>query len=443
MDNGYRDGRPDGYMDSPDENEKYDPYEEFEKRERIRREEKLRREEDLRDRQVEPEEEKYDPYQEYEDRIRYQQYGQNPDYDFPYDETDSIPSDSGGEDRIPGPDDEKADPDYTHDGEEALTNNGEKFNPTVIRGGRKDAGTRHLSDKEKKREKKARKRQLKQYKKQEKRAARRRRKLDRKKIDKRKIRNRVVAVLAILFLLTGAAAGLYMFFTSTIFAISEITVNNNAMKSDKELIRESGVKIGQNIFSYKDSEIKKAILKNNPYITDVTITRQLPNRFVITVEEHTPVAAVKYKGQFLILDADGIVSGVEDTQLTATRITGIQVQNYKKGSRPVVQNSSKLKNALKLISKVNDSGLFFKKLDVSSSLIVRGYITDTLECAGEAEDIINNLEGIKAVIYDLSQKNTMSGTITVGSDGYATFSPSRSGSGSEEKSSDKDRDDDD
>ena len=65
----------------------------------------------------------------------------------------------------------------------------------------------------------------------------------------------------------------------------------------KEIIRESGVKIGQNIFSYKDSEIKKAILKNNPYITDVTISRQLPNRFLITVEEHTPVAAVKYNGK--------------------------------------------------------------------------------------------------------------------------------------------------
>ncbi len=413
MDNGYRDDRPEGYLKSSEENEKYDSYLEFEKRERLRREERRIREERIRQeqssgqRQGEPEEDRYDPYREKKSST-------------------SGPSGKEGEE--------------FSSGEDPIRKDRPEFNPTVIRGGMEDNGSRRRKsgkgDKRgTRRDKKARKRQLKQYNKQERQAARRRRKLDRKQVDKRQIRNRVIAVVTILILLAGALFGLYVFFTSSIFAISEITVKNNALKSDKEIIRESGVTIGQNIFSYKDSEIKNAILKNNPYITDVTISRQLPNRFLITVEEHTPVAAIKYNGKYLILDENGIVAGVEDTQLNATRITGIQVQNYKKGSKPVVQSSSKLKKALKLIGKVNDSGLYFKKLDVSSSLVIRGYITDTLECTGEADDIINNLEGIKAVVYDLSQKNTMNGTISVGKDGYATFSPARAGSASSKNSS--------
>ena len=446
MDNGYRDDRPEGYLESSDENEKYDSYLEFEKRERLRREEMLRREENtrseqnLRNRPEDSGEELYDSYREYENRSGYRRNRGNPE---------TVPE-YGNQQIHPGREEEGSSSGLSGEEEKGFPSRKDElrqdrpdFNPTVIKGGAEDNGSRRREsgkqDKGRnKRDKKAGKRQLRQYKKKEKQAARRRRKLDRKQVDKRKIRNRVIAVVTILILLSGALFGLYVFFTSSIFAISEITVKNNALKSDKEIIRESGVKIGQNIFSYKDSEIKKAILKNNPYITDVTISRQLPNRFLITVEEHTPVAAVKYNGKYLILDEDGIVAGVEDTQLNATRITGIQVQNYKKGSKPVVQSSSKLKKALKLIEKVNDSGLYFKKLDLSSSLVIRGYITDTLECTGEADDIINNLEGIKAVIYDLNQKNTMNGTISVGKDGYATFSPARAGGEAPKKSSGED-----
>ena len=76
-----------------------------------------------------------------------------------------------------------------------------------------------------------------------------------------------------------------------------------------------------------------------------------------------------------------------------------------------------------LINKVNASGLFFKKLEVMSSLTVHGYVTDTLICSGAPDDITADLEGLKAVIYDLGQKGYTAGTINIGSDGYATFSP--------------------
>ena len=263
-----------------------------------------------------------------------------------------------------------------------------------------------------------------------------------KKIEQRKKRKaRLKKIRKILLILLAAVilAGIlaWLFFSSNIFAVSEITVNHNTLKSDKNIIYESGIKVGENIFQYRTSKAKEAILSQNPYIVDVEISRKLPNKVIITVKEHAPVVAIKYNGQFLILDKNGKVAGVEKTQLTATRLTGVEVKHYTNGKVPVVQNSTVLKESLKLVNKINESGMFFKKLDVSSSMIVHGYITDDLECTGEAEDLIDNLEGIKAIIYDLNQKNTMKGTIYVGDDGYATFSPASSGSGTASASKEK------
>ena len=283
--------------------------------------------------------------------------------------------------------------------------------------GKKTART-SASGKSPKKKKRKKKKQRKSETEQE-----RRRKIE-KRIRRKAVRKKIGKMLLILLLfLALAGIAVYLFFSSSVFLVSEIAVNHNTLKSDKQIIRESGLRIGQNIFRFKGSEVRKIILKENPYISDVRIDRKLPNRIILTVKEHTPVAAVKYKGKYLILDAGGKVVGIEKTQITATRLTGVEVTRYTMGRVPVVHNTALLEESLKLIGKVNDTGLFFKKLDVSSTLIVHGYITDDLQCTGETEDIIENLEGIKAIVYDLGQKNTMKGTIYVGKEGYATFSP--------------------
>ncbi|MDD7409247.1 MAG: FtsQ-type POTRA domain-containing protein [Anaerovoracaceae bacterium] len=254
-------------------------------------------------------------------------------------------------------------------------------------------------------EKKRGKRKKKIEKQRRRKAARRRRRL-------------TVLVIALILLLFG-----YLFFSSSLFTISEIDVRNNTMKTDKQLIKESGVKVGDNIFSHTGHSVKKAIMAKNPYISGVTVSRRLPNEYTITVMEHIPTAAIKYKGKFLILDEKGRVIGKEDTQITATEITGIKIKSYEQGDFPSTDDDEELTKMMEFIDKVNDSGLFFKKLDIVSALTVHGYVTDTLICSGAPDDITANLEGIKAVIFDLGQKGVEAGTINVGNDGFATFSP--------------------
>ena len=141
------------------------------------------------------------------------------------------------------------------------------------------------------------------------RRVKRKKKIERRK--KRKDRLKKIRKVLLILLVAAIFAGIlaWLFFSSNIFAVSEITVNHNTLKSDKNIIFESGIKVGENIFQFRSNEAKEAILSQNPYIVDVEISRRLPNKVIITVKEHAPVVAIKYNGKYLILDKNGKVAG--------------------------------------------------------------------------------------------------------------------------------------
>ena len=62
----------------------------------------------------------------------------------------------------------------------------------------------------------------------------------------------------------------------------------------------------------------------------------------------------------------------------ATLVTGIKINTYELGEIPKFDDSANFKEAGELIKAVNDSGMFFKKVELGSSMTVKGYVTDTM-----------------------------------------------------------------
>ena len=109
--------------------------------------------------------------------------------------------------------------------------------------------------------------------------------------------------------------------------------------------------------------------------------------------------------------------------MSATIVTGIAIESYEPGEIPVFEDSGRLNEIRKFIININETGLYFKKLEITSAFSVKCYVTDTLMCLGASKDILQNAEAIKVVLYDLDQKGVKRGVIRVGEDGYASFSP--------------------
>ncbi len=239
-----------------------------------------------------------------------------------------------------------------------------------------------------------------------------------KKKKKRRKKHYFLRFLVLVALIAGA----YVFLTSAVFSIDQITVEGNTLMSDDDIIKQSGVKVGDNMFEQTGRKVKAALTENK-YIADVKVSRELPNIYKIKITERMPVIAVSYNGKYIILDEEGYAVDEADSTMHATLVTGLKINKYELGHVPEFDDSANFKEASQLIKAVNDSGMFFKKVELGSSMTVKGYVTDTMVCSGQSSDIISQLEEIKAVLYDLDQKEIKRGVIRVGSDNYISFSP--------------------
>ena len=243
---------------------------------------------------------------------------------------------------------------------------------------------------------------------------------EKNKVRRKKKRKKKRYLLKLLILLM-LAIGLYFFFSSSMFDVQKIVVENNNHYTTEQLISLAGAKTGENLFKTSLSQMKENLLAD-PYVKSVRLKKRLPAEVVISVEERSEDAAVPYGNKYIFIDSEGMVLRISDVEPTMTLITGIIVTSMEPGTPLEAEQNASLTDTLKLLKKVNELELYFKKIDVSN-LVVKAYIYDQLICEGTPENIMDNLDSLQEVLYDLYTKGIERGVIRMGSDEYFSFSP--------------------
>lgn len=239
----------------------------------------------------------------------------------------------------------------------------------------------------------------------------------RKKKKKRKKRNYLLRLLGLIAL--GAA--LYLFLTSDLFTIREITVADEKHYTAEQVIQMAQAETGGNLFEISTSEMKENLLQD-PYIKEAKVARRLPNTIAITVSERKEAAAIPYGNRFIVIDEEGMVLQQTDVEPTLTQITGMTLTNVEPGTLIAVEEDSMWKKTLELLAAMRTNELFFKRIEMST-VVVKAYIYDYLTCEGTPENILKNMDDLTDVLYDLYAKGIERGVIQVGGEGYYSFSP--------------------
>ena len=240
------------------------------------------------------------------------------------------------------------------------------------------------------------------------------------KIRKKKKRKKKHYLLRFI-VLVAFATGMYFFFTSSLFDIQQLTVDNNSHYTEEQVISLAGAKTGENLFEASLSQMKEKLLAD-PYMKNVKLKRKLPAEVVIIVEERKEDAAVPYGNKYIIIDNEGMVLRIADQEPALTLLLGMTIKNMEPGTPLEVEDNTALTDTLKLLEAVKEHELFFKKIDISS-IMIKAYIYDQLVCEGKPDDILDNLDSLQEVLYDLYTKGIERGVIKMGSDKYFSFSP--------------------
>ena len=153
---------------------------------------------------------------------------------------------------------------------------------------------------------------------------------DRTEIARRKKRARsLAAVLIILLVGVGAALSLTVF-----FKIEEVRVEGtDRYYTQEQILAASDIKTGENIFLFSPERTEEKLWAQLPYISSVTVRRELPATVIIDVSISGYTVALPYDGGCLMLSEKlKIVDNITGEPDSNTCIYGLQPSSSAMGT---------------------------------------------------------------------------------------------------------------
>lgn len=240
---------------------------------------------------------------------------------------------------------------------------------------------------------------------------------DVKKFIKAKKRKKLIKkwILIIIVLVVGG----FIFITKApIFNIKAITFKGNVTISSEVLLSGVSDRIGLNIFTVNEKDIKEEILKNR-YVSTVNVKRKGINTLEINITEEAPVYYINNGIELLIVNNDlEVLEEVDNIDgRNLVEIKGVDLSVKDDESRVDEFNSYKsiLTNFYPFISQ-NRESIYLSSLDLSNIVNIIGYIGNVEIFFGDDSNLYNKMENVYRIMLD-DKINIAKGYINVSFNG--------------------------
>lgn len=241
---------------------------------------------------------------------------------------------------------------------------------------------------------------------------------------KRKRKLKMPGFFTRIFIILGVIIAVAAFSLSSFFTVDTIDVQGNKYFTDEEISNMAHASTGQNIIYRLNKGNMLNYLEKNPYIEEARVYRKLPSTIVINVKERIQIAALTYGDQFLIIDNKGTLLRITKTKPKLTIVTGFKVKKVKLGEPVEVNSPDLFKELLSLLKSMEAGDVYFTKINITE-LFITANVYDSLVVKSKYKDLKDNIDKgrLHKVLDELFKRNIKRGTITISSDGYASFTP--------------------
>ena len=232
----------------------------------------------------------------------------------------------------------------------------------------------------------------------------------------KKRRKLVFKIIKWLTLIAIIIAGIIYAMLSPIFNIANIEVNGNSKISSESIISLSGLKVGQNIFNFRTSNIVDNI-KQNAYIDSVQINRSLPDTIRITVEERVTTFMLSFGNAYVYINNQGYILEITSEKGEYPLLIGYETpeEDIQEGNRLCTNDLEKLSDILKimeaatsgdnkirdLITEIDmtDSSDYVLRLDSEKKTVHLGDISNLSTKILWINEFLKSEEGNEGIIY--------------------------------------------
>ena len=238
-----------------------------------------------------------------------------------------------------------------------------------------------------------------------------------KKIKKQQNKVRKIAIKICLIIILIIILSIILA-SSEIFNVKEISVLGKDKLSENEVISFSQIEIGENIFKINFSKVKK-LLKENPYVEDVSVKRVFPNKIEITIDERKVKYMLQLAESYIYIDGQGYVMEISKEKKEVPILLGIltDLSNIEPADRLNKEDLIKLNTINKIVVTAENYEILklITKIDITDTSEYILYLENEGKQAyiGDASDLTNRILWVKAII---EQNQGVSGKIFVNMD---------------------------
>ena len=135
---------------------------------------------------------------------------------------------------------------------------------------------------------------------------------------------RVIVFLFIGFVLFSAYTNAVDFLTtSPFFEIKDVLIDRSIQFIDLRSLKDLK---GKNIFKMDIRKIDRQIAQRYPYIAELRVVRQLPDRILILAKKREPLMQVYFRKKYLTIDQEGVALYYTLQPLALPQVSGIPLE---------------------------------------------------------------------------------------------------------------------
>ncbi len=204
------------------------------------------------------------------------------------------------------------------------------------------------------------------------------------------------------FLLT---CGLAFLAVTVFFQIRSVQITGTAHYSAEELAKSLGVEEGDNLFTFRASSLERALLAQYPYLSEVSVTRQLPDTLVVTATDAVPAVALSLQsGGYYLMDAHGkLLEQVAAIPEGVASVTGVSLRAGQPGQQLTVEDADRAGILIDLTEELTRQGMMgdVDFINVSALYDVRFSYQERLDVRlGEAVQLTDKLRMLGRIVQD-------------------------------------------
>ena len=232
---------------------------------------------------------------------------------------------------------------------------------------------------------------------------------------KRKAIFRLIKWTSLILILIGG--GIY-FLLSPFFNIKNIEIVGNQKLTNEEIISLSQVQKDENTFKLVKSKVQKNI-KQNAYVENVKVKRNLPDTITIEIEERTPTYMITFANAYAYINNQGYFLEISKDKLELPILTGFltKEEDIQEGNRLCVEDLQRLDEVLQIMKSAtsNEIASLVTKINIANK---QNYILELKDekktvQMGDTSNLSTKMLYIKSI---LEQNKKIEGEMLVNTD---------------------------